>query len=81
MLTERKKWSSLNVNFKKGDLALLRDKNLKRSHWPPGRVVETLPGPGNVVRAAKVQTNGSSYVRSVASLALPECSSDRVSVA
>ena len=62
MLTEQKKWSTLNVNLKKGDLVLLCDKNLKRSHWPLGRVVETLPGPDNVFRVVKVQTKGSSYV-------------------
>ena len=48
MLTEQKKWSSLNANLKKGDLVLLCDKNLKQSHWPLERVVETLPGPDNV---------------------------------
>ena len=80
MLTERKKWSSPNVNLKKGDLVLLCDKNLKLSHWPLGRVVETLPGPDNVVRVVKVQTKDSSYVRSVASLALLEYSNDRVSL-
>ena len=62
MLTEQKKWSSLNVNLKKGDLVLLCNKNSKRSHWPLGRVVETLPGPDNVFRVVKVQTKGSSYV-------------------
>ena len=31
MLTEQKKWSSLNANLKKGDLVLLCDKNLKQS--------------------------------------------------
>ena len=45
MLTEQKKWSSLNANLKKGDLVLLCDKNLKQSHWPLERVVETIPGP------------------------------------
>ena len=62
MLTERKNWLSLNVNLKKGDLVLLCDKNLKRSHWLLERVVETLPGPDNVFRVVKVQTKGSSYV-------------------
>ena len=62
ILTERKKWSSLNVNVKKGELVLLYDQNLKRSHWPLGRVVETLPGPDNVFRVVEVQTKGSSYV-------------------
>ena len=80
MLTERKKWLSFNINLKMGDLVLLCDKNLKRSHWPLGRVVETLPGPDNVVCVAKVQMKDSSYVRSVASLALLECSNDWVSV-
>ena len=76
MLTERKKRLSLNVNLKKGDLVLLCDKNLKRSHWPLGHVVETLPGTGNIVRVVKVQMKDSSYVQSVASLALLECSKD-----
>ena len=79
ILTERKKWSSLNVNVKKGELVLLYDKNLKRSHWPLGRVVETLPGPYNV-RVVKIQTKDSIYVKSVACLALLECSNDRVGV-
>ena len=42
--------------------------------------IETLPGPDIVVRVGKVQTKDSSYVRSVASLALLECSNDRVSL-
>ena len=62
ILTERKKWSSLNVNLKKGDLVLLCDKSLKRSHWPLRRAVETLPGPVNIVRFIKVQMKDSSYV-------------------
>ena len=62
VLTERKKWWSLNANLKMGDLVLLCDKNLKQSHWPLGRVVETLPGPENVVRVVKVQTKDSGYV-------------------
>ena len=60
MLTERKRWSSLNVNLKKGDLVLLCDKNLKRSYLPLGRVVETLPGPGYVACVVKVQAKNSS---------------------
>ena len=80
MFTERKKWSSLNVNLKKGDIVLLCDKNLKRSHWPLERVVETLPGPDNVVRVVKIQTKDSSYVRSLATLALLKCSNDQVGV-
>ena len=79
MLTERKKWLSFNINLKMGDLVLLCDKNLKRSHWPLGRVVETLPGPYNV-RVVKIQTKDSIYVKSVACLALLECSNDRVGV-
>ena len=80
MLTERKKWSSLNISLKRGDLVLPCDTNLKRSHWPLGRIVETLPGPDNVARVVKVQTKDSSYVRSVASLALLEFSNDHVGV-
>ena len=81
VLTKRKKWSSLNVNLKRGDLVLLCDKNLKRSHCSLGRIIETLPGPDNVVCVVKLQTKDSVYVQSAASLALHECSNDRVSVA
>ena len=80
MLTERKKWSSLNVNLKKDDFVLLCGKNLKRSHWPLGRIVETSPGPDNVVRLVKVQMKNSSYVQSVASPALLGYSNNRVSI-
>ena len=72
MLAERKKWLLLNINLKRGDLVLLCDKR---------RIVETLPGPDNVARAVKVKTKDGSYVRSVASLALLECSNDQVGVA
>ena len=73
-------WSSLNANLRKGDLVLLCDKNLKRPHWSLGGVVETLPGSDNVFCVVKVQTKDSSYVRSVASLALLKCSNDQASV-
>ena len=62
-LTERKKWSSLNTNLKKGDLVLICDKILKRSNWPLGRIVEKPPGTDNVIRVVKVQTKDSSYVQ------------------
>ena len=76
MLTEGKKWWSLNVKLKKGDLVLLCDTNLKRSHWPLGRVVETPPRPDNIVCVVKVKRKDCSYVLSVASLALLQCSND-----
>ena len=79
-LTEQKKWPSLNTNLKKVDFVLTCDKNLKQSHWPLGHIVETLPGPDNAVRVVKVQTKDSSYVRSVASLALLKYSNDWVGV-
>ena len=75
-----KKWSSRSTNLKNVDIVLICDKNLKQWHWPLGCIVETLPGPGNVVRVVKVQKKDSSYLRSVASLALLECSNDRVGV-
>ena len=81
MLTEQKKWSPLYINLKRGDLVLLCDKNLKQSHWPLGHILETLPGPDNVVGVIKVKMKDGSYVRSVASLALLECSNDQVGVA
>ena len=80
ILTERKKLLPLNVNLKKDDFVLVCDKNLKRSHWPLGRIVKTLSGPDNVVRVVKAQMKNSSYVQLVASLALLECGNNRVSV-
>ena len=63
MLTEQ-------ISPLKCDLVLLCDKNLKQSHWLLERIVETLPGSDNIVCVGKVQTKDSSYVWSVASLAL-----------
>ena len=53
---------------------------MKQSKWPLGRIVETLPGPNNFVCAVKVQRKDSSYVPSVASLVLLECSNGQVGV-
>ena len=80
LLRKQKKWPSLKTNLTKGDLVLLCGKNLKRSHWPLGRIVETLHGPDNVVCVVKVQTKDISYMQSVASSALLECWNDRVGV-
>lgn len=72
-ITKRKKWSSLSRNMSKGDLVLLCDKNVKRSQWQLGRIIETMPGPDDIVRVVKVRTKDGNYIRAVASLALLEC--------
>ena len=55
-LTQRRGGLLKERNFKKGDLLLLREKNIPRSHWPIGRVMKIYPGQNCVVRIVKLRT-------------------------
>ena len=40
LLQQRQKWHGSTNNFKPGDLVLVKDKQLKRSHWPKAVVLD-----------------------------------------
>ena len=55
-LTQRRGGLLKERNFKKGDLVILQEKNVPRSHWPIGRVMEIYPGQDSVVCIVKLRT-------------------------
>ena len=58
-------------NFK-GDLVILQEKNVPRSHWPIGRVMDIYPGQDSVVRIVKLRTPTNEIVRPANKLYLME---------
>ena len=71
-LTERKKWQTNQRNFEVGDLVVVADKSVKRSHWPLGRIVRVIKGSDDVVRVVEVKTSQGTYTRPAAHLCLLE---------
>ena len=54
-LRTRQKWLSKKPSLSKGDIVLIRDKNLKRNSWPFGIIEETYPSRDQLVRSAKIK--------------------------
>ena len=71
-LTCRKKWTKNVRNFQPGDLVIIVEKNVERSRWPLGRVLETFKSEDNIIRSVKVKTSTNELVRPAASLCLLE---------
>ena len=72
ILTIRQKWNSKSRNFKVGDLVIVIMKDMPRSHWPMGRVLETYGGSNDVVRVVKLKTASGEMIRSTSKTALLE---------
>ena len=54
-LQPRKKWHSERRNLQVGDVVLLKDSQVKRTEWPTGLVVKTVPGQDARVRKVEVK--------------------------
>ena len=67
-LTERARWNDKTPNFKKGELVLVKDDDLKRNKWPLGRIIDIKPGTDGVVRVVTVRMLNGEFVRPVAKL-------------
>ena len=72
MLNRRQKWYHNSRCLKKGDLVIVTDNSMVRSHWPLGRILTVYPGKDGVVRSVEVKTKSGTYIRPAASLALLE---------
>ena len=70
ILTIRQKWNSKSRNFKVGDLVIVIMKDMLRSHWPMGRVLETYGGSNNVVCVVKLKTASGEMIRPTSKIAL-----------
>ena len=55
--------TNVSKSISLGSLVLVRQDNLRRLHWPIGRIVKTLPGADNIVRAIDVKMPDGTIVR------------------
>ena len=74
MLQRRQKWQGSTVNFKPGDLILVKDEQLKRSHWPKAVILDVFPDKTGLVRRVKVKTANATMMRDIRKLCLLEAS-------
>ena len=71
-LQARTKWVTQSRSLECGDLVLIVDNSLPRNQWLMGRVIETLCGDDNKVRAVKIKTSRSELIRPIAKVCLLE---------
>ena len=71
-LSRREKWNKVTRNFKPGDLVVVTDKNVIRSHWKLSRVIAVFPGKDDVVRIVGIKTVNGTCKRPSAPLVLLE---------
>ncbi|XP_030833438.1 uncharacterized protein LOC115918415 [Strongylocentrotus purpuratus] len=71
-LQQRRKWISTERNVKKGDIVLLRDKEVKRNLWPLGIIESVSPGDDGLVRQVQVRlpSTGKTFCRPIHELIL-----------
>ncbi|XP_062597368.1 uncharacterized protein LOC134258800 [Saccostrea cucullata] len=71
----RRKWTRIERNITKGDIVLLRDKNVHRNLWPMGAIVKTFPSDDGKVRKAEIHVvrrgcQPSTFIRPVTEIVL-----------
>ena len=71
-LNKRTKWFRDQRYFEVGDLVLIHQNNIPRSHWPLGRITKAFTSNDNVVQSVEVKLPNSLMIRSTASLCLLE---------
>ena len=64
-LTERPRSTAKPANLEEGQLVLMQDDDVKRTKWPLGRIVKTMPGKDGVVRVVEVRNRSGVYTRPV----------------
>ena len=64
-LTERPRSAAKPANLEEGQLVLMQDDDVKRTKWPLGRIVKTMPGKDGVVRVVEVRNRSGVYTRPV----------------
>ena len=73
-LSIRKKWTTKPRNFEVGDLVIIQQKDVPRSYWPLGRIIEVYEGSNEVVRVVKLKTASGEMTRPSSRLVLLEAS-------
>ena len=67
-LTKRACWKGKTPVFRKDELVLVKDEEVKRNKWPLGRIVEVNPGADGVVRVVRVRMRDGEYVLPISKL-------------
>ena len=70
LLQQRQRWLSPKKNVEVGDVVLVVDSNVRRNHWPMGKVIETVRDRKGRVRVAKVRTQSSVLERPIHKLCI-----------
>ena len=83
-LSTRTKWTNKQQNFAAGDLVIVRNKSIPKSHCPLARIVSIYPGDNGILRTVKTRTPSGEFVRPSQLLTLLEnskkCSNQIVSL-
>lgn len=72
LLTERKKWTTVQPVPDIGDVVLITEDNVTRPNWPLGRVIEQFRGKDGLVRTLRLKTAKGTLDRPVQRLHLLE---------
>ena len=62
-ITSRTKWTKSEIYLSKIDLVIIRSKDVPRSHWPLGRILDLYPGSDGVVCSVKLKTPNGELIR------------------
>ena len=69
-LQPRSKWFKPRENVTIGDIVLVIDPDVPRSHWKMAKVIEVYPGIDGLVRSVKIKTSQGEYNRPITKLCL-----------
>lgn len=69
-LQRRSKWTSVQDNFKRDDMVIIKDSRLPPAKWLMGRIVETHPGNDGLVRVVSIRCKDNVIKRPVHKLCL-----------
>ena len=62
-LTSHTKWTKSEINLSKNDLVIIKSKDVPRSHWPLGRILDIYLGSDGVVPSVKIKTPNGELIR------------------
>ena len=71
-LTSLTKWTKSEIKLSKNDLVIIKSKDVPRSHWPLGRILDIYPGSDGVVRSVKIKTSNGELIRPSGSVCILE---------
>ena len=67
---QRQKWNVRNLDYKIGDVVLLKEDNLPPAKWLYGRIIQLHPGKDSLTRVVTVRCKGTTIKRPISKLCL-----------